>query len=81
MPGTAPALLRYRAPDCPVTVDLVERIFRIEVEMDGTGLLPYLNHSRSPNVEFDGPELHALRDIAAGEELCFDYGEEWADIP
>lgn len=49
--------------------------------IDGTGVLRFLNHSRSPNVEFDGPELHALRDIAAGEELCFDYGEEWADVP
>lgn len=49
--------------------------------IDGTGLLRWLNHSRSPNVEFDGPELHALTDIAEGDELLFDYGEEWADMP
>ncbi|GJM38130.1 MAG: hypothetical protein DHS20C19_14970 [Acidimicrobiales bacterium] len=49
--------------------------------IDGTGVLRFLNHSRTPNVEFDGPELYALRDIAAGEELLFDYGDEWANVP
>lgn len=49
--------------------------------IDGTGLLRYLNHSRSPNVEFDGPDLFAVGDIAAGEELFFDYGDEWAHVP
>ena len=49
--------------------------------VDGTGLLRFLNHSRAPNVEFDGPELYAIRDIAAGEELRFDYGEHWAHVP
>ncbi|MEQ8841367.1 MAG: SET domain-containing protein-lysine N-methyltransferase [Acidimicrobiales bacterium] len=49
--------------------------------IDGTGLLRYLNHSQSPNAEFDGPELFAIRDIAAGEELLFDYGDEWAHVP
>ncbi|MEZ5167233.1 MAG: SET domain-containing protein [Acidimicrobiales bacterium] len=48
--------------------------------IEGTGILRFLNHSREPNVEFDGPELHARRDIAAGEELRFDYGEDWADV-
>lgn len=49
--------------------------------IDGTGVLRFLNHSRAPNVEFDGPDLYALREIAVGEELLFDYGEEWADVP
>lgn len=49
--------------------------------IDGTGVLRFLNHSRTPNVEFDGPELSALRDIEPGEELLFDYGEEWAHVP
>ncbi len=46
----------------------------------GCGLLMIYNHSASPNVEFDdGPEpetmsVIALRDIAAGEELMYDYG-------
>ena len=57
----------------------------VEVEPDGavTGIegtneLRFLNHSAQPNAEFDGPELYALRDIEAGEEITFDYGEEWA---
>ena len=49
--------------------------------IDGTGPLRFLNHSRTPNVEFDGPSLYACRDITAGEELLFDYGEEWAHVP
>jgi SET domain-containing protein len=49
--------------------------------IEGTGVLRYLNHSRTPNVAFDGAELYAVRDIAAGEELVFDYGEDWADVP
>ena len=44
-------------------------------------MLRFLNHSRTPNVEFDGPELYAMRDIAPGEELRFDYGAEWAHVP
>ncbi len=48
--------------------------------IDGDGVLRWLNHSSSPNVEFDGPQLFALRDIAAGEELTFHYGEEWDHI-
>lgn len=48
----------------------------------GFGLLMLYNHSRQPNVEFHtGPEpdtmsVLALRDIAAGEELTYDY-----DVP
>lgn len=49
--------------------------------IDGTGPLRFLNHSRSPNVEFDGADLFALRHIEADEELFFDYGEEWAHVP
>jgi len=44
-------------------------------------VLRFLNHSRGPNVEFAGADLHALRDIKAGEELLVDYGEEWAHVP
>jgi SET domain-containing protein len=49
--------------------------------IDGHGILRHLNHSCTPNVEFDSAELYALRDIEPGEELLFDYGEEWANIP
>lgn len=46
----------------------------------GEGLLMIYNHSSDPNVEFEtGPEpdtmsVIALRDIAEGEELTYDYG-------
>ena len=32
--------------------------------IDGAGDLRFLNHSRSPNVVFDGPDLYALRDVS-----------------
>jgi SET domain-containing protein len=46
----------------------------------GGGLLMFYNHSAEPNVEFhtgpDGESISvvALRDVAAGEELTYDYG-------
>jgi len=43
---------------------------------DGRNMLKYLNHSESPSCEFDGRDLYALRDIEAGEELTFFYGED-----
>lgn len=46
----------------------------------GENALKYLNHSRTPNAEFDGVELYALRDILPGEEITFHYGEEWNEI-
>ncbi len=49
--------------------------------VEGVGDLRFLNHSRSPNVYFDGLDLYALRDVSAGEELLFDYGEDWSDTP
>ena len=49
--------------------------------VDGAGDLRFLNHSRSPNVFFDGPDLYALSDISPGEELLFDYGEDWSETP
>ena len=41
----------------------------------------YINHDCHPNVEAeisedDRIEIRAIRDIAAGEELTIDYGEE-----
>jgi SET domain-containing protein len=52
-----------------------------EIAMGG-GLLMFYNHSDRPNVEFHtGPEpetmsVIALRDLAAGEELTYDYEVE-----
>lgn len=41
----------------------------------------YINHSCKPNCEADGPEgrvfIHALRGIKVGEELTYDYGDEY----
>lgn len=43
----------------------------------------YINHSCAPNCEADGPEgrvfISALKSIKAGEELTYDYGEEYFD--
>jgi len=49
--------------------------------IDGDNALRCLNHSRSPNVEFDGPQLSAIHPIEAGDELVFHYGEEWDGVP
>jgi len=41
----------------------------------------YINHSCAPNCEVDGPDGHifvvARRAIKAGEELTYDYGDEY----
>lgn len=51
-----------------------------EVGIEGRNALRYLNHSRFPNAEFRGPDLHALRNIQPGQEITFDYGEAWDDV-
>ncbi|MCZ6507071.1 MAG: SET domain-containing protein [Acidobacteria bacterium] len=54
----------------------VEEAHRI-VGRAGLAPLKYLNHADAPNTYFDGFDLYALRAVKAGEELTFDYGEEW----
>jgi hypothetical protein len=49
------------------------------VGRSGRNLLRFLNHARPGNAEFDGYDLFARRMIRAGEEIIFDYGEEWPD--
>ncbi len=43
----------------------------------------YINHSCRPNCEADGPDGHiyitTLRNIKAGEELTYDYADEYFD--
>ena len=46
--------------------------------IDGQNLLKFTNHSHDPNATFDGPELQTLRQVQAGEEITFHYGEDWA---
>ena len=45
--------------------------------IDGNGIAAFINHSCDPNCEADEVDgqvwIIALRDIAAGEELCYDY--------
>lgn len=41
----------------------------------GTGDLRFVNHSDTPNAEFRGWDLVALRAIRSGEEVTVDYGE------
>ena len=45
--------------------------------VDGDGVAAFINHSCDPNCETDEFEEHiwiiAMRDIASGEELCYDY--------
>ncbi|MDF1693275.1 MAG: SET domain-containing protein [Zhongshania sp.] len=46
--------------------------------IDVTCTLKYINHSKSANViYYDDYSVVALRDIAAGEELLHDYGDDW----
>lgn len=68
-------------------------IFTINDEWDIDGDVPanparYLNHSCAPNCEAQQEDdriwIVALRDIAPGEEVTFNYGydlEEWEDHP
>jgi SET domain-containing protein len=50
------------------------------VGIDGTNALRFVNHSRTPNAEFWGDQLFALRDIEPDSEITFDYGEDWAHV-
>lgn len=45
--------------------------------IDGKNEMRFLNHARPPNAEWYDNDLYALRDIEAGEEITFDYGEDW----
>jgi hypothetical protein len=47
------------------------------VGRSGRNLLRYVNHARPGNAVFDGFDLYARRRIRAGEEITFDYGEDW----
>ena len=51
-----------------------------EYGIEGRNDLRFLNHSRDPNAEFIGRELHAVRNIQSGAELTIHYGEEWEHL-
>lgn len=42
--------------------------------IDGKNEMRFLNHSDTPNADWWGCELYAIKPIAAGEEITFDYG-------
>jgi uncharacterized protein len=63
-------------------------LFRVNTRwtIDGTGrenLSRYINHSCSPNciayTRGKKIRIYALKKIAPGEELCYDYGKEYFD--
>ncbi len=45
----------------------------------GTGVLRYLNHSKTPNAEFQGADLYALSNIQSGQEITLHYGDDWEE--
>lgn len=51
-----------------------------ETGIRGENELRYLNHSKTPNTEFEGADLYATRNIQVGHELTLDYGEAWDDV-
>jgi len=51
-----------------------------EIGIEGRNALRFLNHSSTPNAEFIGDELHALRNIQSGTELTIHYGDDWEQV-
>lgn len=50
--------------------------------LDGVNELRYLNHSKRANAAFWGDELYALKAIAKGGEITFNYdGHDWDEDP
>jgi uncharacterized protein len=63
-------------------------LFDVGKDMMINGNIPenlarYVNHSCAPNCEADGPKGHvyilSIKKIKEGEELTYDYGEEYFD--
>ncbi len=42
--------------------------------INGNNEMRFLNHSSTPNAEWWGTDLYAIRPIARDEEITFDYG-------
>lgn len=84
-------IVEYTGPRIPTAhADTLKTRYLFDLEdgwtIDGsvmTNDARWINHSCNPNCEAmlrDGRIfLHALRGIAPGEELTFDYGEEYFD--
>ena len=51
------------------------------IGLNSMNLAFYMNHSKTPNVEYlENGDLIALRDIPVGEELFFDYDEAFDEV-
>ena len=68
---------RAKTQRCITIVEVSSKI-AIDGSVNG-GPFTYINHSCSPNVymriAYGRAEFYALRNVKAGEELTFDYGE------
>jgi uncharacterized protein len=47
--------------------------------IDGVNEMRFLNHADEPNADWWGADLYAIRPIAKGEEITFDYGWDSAE--
>lgn len=47
--------------------------------INGRNEMRFLNHSNQPNADWWGNDLYAIRNIAADEEITFDYGWDEED--
>ena len=52
---------------------------RKTIGIEGRNVLRFLNHASTPNAEFIGLHLYAVSNIQPGQEITFDYGEDWND--
>ncbi|MBT5231703.1 MAG: SET domain-containing protein-lysine N-methyltransferase, partial [Methylococcales bacterium] len=52
-----------------------------EIGVRGENDLKYLNHSSTPNAEFDDVKLYTLTTIKPGQEITIHYGADWDDQP
>ena len=77
---------RYEGPEVTVEEDgdhvlwIYDEDEDREYGINGQTETRFVNHSRSPNANFEGEELTALTTIRPGEEITHDYGEAWSDL-
>lgn len=84
-------ILEYTGTRIPTKVaDTLPSRYLFEIDRDWTidgssraNIARYINHSCEPNCEADIHDgailIHAVRDIAPGEEITINYGEEYFD--
>ena len=76
----------YRGPLCVDEESAGPHVLWVEQEdgewlgRDGRNVLRYMNHHPKPCAQFEGFDLYALTDIAAGSEVTIHYGEEFDGV-